>query len=57
MIVSMCFRMTHSLQQRLVANIMIDIYLYIFFTLGVEGVVCGPEGTHLAGGCILSKLG
>jgi hypothetical protein len=23
---------------------------------GVKGVVCGPEGTHLAGGCVLSKL-
>jgi hypothetical protein len=25
--------------------------------VGVKGVVCGPEGTHLAGGCVLSKLG
>jgi hypothetical protein len=27
------------------------------FLLGVEGVVCGPKGTHLSGGCVLSKLG
>jgi hypothetical protein len=25
--------------------------------LGVRGVLCGSEGTHLAGGCVLSKLG
>jgi hypothetical protein len=29
----------------------------IFRFEGVEGVVCGPKGTHLAGGCVLSKLG
>jgi hypothetical protein len=23
----------------------------------VKGVVCGPKGTHLAGGCVLSKPG
>jgi hypothetical protein len=24
--------------------------------LGFRGVVCGPEGAHLAGGCVLLKL-
>jgi hypothetical protein len=30
---------------------------YILNYEGVKGVVCGPEGTHLAGACVLSKLG
>jgi hypothetical protein len=25
--------------------------------VGFRGVVCGPEGAHLAGGCVLLKLG
>jgi hypothetical protein len=36
-------------------------YFYIIIRylllMEVKGVVCGPEGTHLAGGCVLSKLG
>jgi hypothetical protein len=31
-------------------------YIYLL-EVGVKGVVCGPEGTHLAEGCVLSKLG
>jgi hypothetical protein len=29
----------------------------LIFSAGFRGVVCGPEGAHLAGGCVLLKLG
>jgi hypothetical protein len=35
----------------------IIIFTIVNKYVGVKGVVCGPEGTHLAGGCVLSKLG
>jgi hypothetical protein len=37
-------------------TIIFNIQTY-FVPMGVKEVVCGPEGTHLAGGCVLSKLG
>jgi hypothetical protein len=32
------------------------IRMRIVEALGFRGVVCGPEGAHLAGGCVLLKL-
>jgi hypothetical protein len=34
-----------------------EISKYKLDLVGIKGVLCGPEGTHLAGGCVLSKLG